>query len=114
MNRVRAAAGKNIKNAMAVSSKKIGVLHKITLFIIGFILNLLTISIFLKALNSIWGGIFAGVAVSIGCGIFILKKNTNPSRRVLAKGVIASAIIFVLLTLILWTILQSAFEGIAS
>jgi xanthine/uracil permease len=97
---------------MDASKSNISMLQKLTLFISGFIVNLFTITIFLKALSSIWG-IILGLAVSVGCSIYILKKNKNPSWHIVAKGIITSAVVFTLLSLIFWAMLQSAFEEIA-
>lgn len=97
---------------MDAKKNDLGILQKVTLFVSGFLVTLLIIAVFLKILSSMWGMIL-GVVVSVGCGVLILKKNKKPVWHIVARGIITSAIVFTLLSLIFWVMLQSAFNSIA-
>lgn len=96
------------------SSAKIGILTKISYFLAGVLLCMLTFSVFARLLTNIWGlglGILANVA---GAGIIANRWKHNSKLKIVGYGIIATVILITLISITLWSLLFSLFSQIAS
>jgi hypothetical protein len=96
------------------SSKKIGILSAISFFLAGILLSSMIFSISLKILASVWGA-FLGSAINITAAGYILNKWKNNQRlRIVGYGIVITLILFVVLSIGLWTLFLNLFQEIAN
>jgi hypothetical protein len=89
----------------------IDIFGKITHFIGGFLLSILFNMIFLKLASSVYG-ILAGIILSGGYGIYVIRNKIR-SQKYIAWGALAAAIFTIIAGILIFALAMAAFQGIA-
>jgi len=94
-------------------SPKIGLLQKITNFLIGFFGGVLLFTFCLRILPSMWGA-FLGTGVNIIVSIYLLRIfGRDKAKRIAAIGIIASIAAVIVISLLLTALIFSMFSEIS-
>ena len=94
------------------TASKLGLLQKLTAFLGGFLISFLFFTIFLKLVPNTWGAIL-GLIVNVGATYYIFKKHPKKtSGRIVGYGVLTSISAIVILSIALWIVALTLFQGI--
>jgi len=111
----RAVAGRSLRNVMEhpKPTPKIGILQKVTNFLIGFFGGIMIFMVCLKIFTSMWGA-FLGIGVNIIVSAYLLKIfKGDKAKKIAIIGVIASVVAVILVYLLLTALVFSMFSRIA-
>ncbi len=93
---------------------KIGIIQKITNFILGFFVGFLVFFFCLKILSSMWGAIL-GLALNIFvCGYTFKIFKNDPPKKIVSIGLLVSIIVIIAIYLLISALVYSLFSNIAA
>lgn len=97
---------------------KIGILQKITNFLLGFVLSFFIFFLSLKIFGEIFPAVVAGgigAIISLAAAIYIIKKSeSSPAKRIVGIGVLCSVAAIIIIPFILWMLALTLFQGVAN
>lgn len=105
-------------------TSKIGVIQKITNFLLGFVLSFFVSALLYKIIDTVVPGQNASLSIfglatfviaNMGLAIFILKKyEEDKTKRIVGIGIIFGLLAMTVLPMVFWMIATYLYQGVAN